>query len=213
MKGRWATNSMESASKTLESLHQEIEEKNLVARCQGGEEAAFEELIIKYEKRVFAVAFGMLGDADETREVSQEAFVAVYKQIGSFRGDAKLSTWIIAIVIRLCRCRRRWWYRRKLRIAASLDEMEEVQKESILSQVREQWPTADKAVIQTETKRQLISALRKLDERDKMVIILRGIKELSYEEIAGILNCRIGTVKSRLNRARQELRKLLKDVI
>jgi len=204
---------MAYVSKTLEPPSQRDEEKKLIARCRQGEEAAFEELIKTHEKRVFAVAFGMLADIDETREVAQQAFIAVYKQIGMFRGDAKLSTWIIAIVIRLCRCRRRWWYRRKLRIVASLDEMDAVQKENILGQVREQWPNPGETALQHETRRQLISALRKLNERDKMVIVLRGIKELSYEEIAKIMNCRVGTVKSRLNRARQELKKLLKDFI
>ena len=192
----------------------------LLARAQAGALAAFDELVLRYQQEVFAVAMRMLGDQDEAKDVSQDVFVRAYQGIHSFKGEAKLSTWLVSITMNLCRNRRRWWARRRRLIAASLDEPvgrarhglgeEWVGEEGALGHdVADPSPTPAMAAERSEQQQQLMALLLRLDEADREVIVLRDIQGHSYEEIAGMLGCRLGTVKSRLNRARLRLRALL----
>lgn len=151
----------------------------------------------------------MLGDGEEAKEVTQDAFVRAYRAIGSFRGDAKFSTWLLTIVTNLCRNRRRWWARHKRLMVASLEGLIETEEESLAHQVSDPSPTPDADAMNAELKNQVMAALEMLDEPSRVVVVLRDMQGLSYEEIAQALRCRVGTVKSRLNRARLRLRAML----
>ena len=189
----------------------------LVERAQRGDSSAFEALVRLHQQAVFAVALRMLGDHDEAKDVSQDVFVRAYEGIRAFKGEAKLSTWLVAITINLCRNRRRWWARRRRIIVASLDEPRErlqfggreLSEGSVGEGIADPSPSPATAAAQHEQQRFVISALQELDEAHRSVIILRDLQGYAYEEIADMLHCRVGTVKSRLSRARLHLRSLL----
>ena len=129
--------------------------------------------------------------------------------ISGFRGEAKVSTWLVSITMNLCRNRRRWWSRRRRYIAASLDDPVETEEGLLAHEVADPAPTTGQVVEGREQQRYLMAALQSLDEASREVVTLRDIHGYSYEEIAQMLHCQVGTVKSRLNRARLKLRALL----
>ena len=185
------------------------EEAALIERCQHGDSTAFDQLILRHQQEVFAVALRMLGDRDEAQDVAQDVFVRAYRGLGSFRQEAKLSTWLVSITMNLCRNRRRWWARRRRVIVASLDEPIEGEEGAREHEVADPSPTPSDTAQARERQRYLLAALQSLEEAARTVVVLRDIQGHSYEEIAQILRCEVGTVKSRLNRARLKLRALL----
>ena len=199
------------------SVSHQSEEAELVERARRGDSSAFEALVRLHQQAVFAVALRMLGDQDEAKDVSQDVFVRAYEGIRAFKGEAKLSTWLVAITINLCRNRRRWWARRRRIIVASLDEPRErlqlggreLSEETVGEGIADSAPSPATAAAQHEQQRFVISALQQLDEAHRSVVILRDLQGYAYEEIADMLHCRVGTVRSRLSRARLHLRSLL----
>ena len=189
--------------------YQMADEPALIERAQGGELAAFDRLVRQHQQQVFAVALRMLGDPDEAQDVAQDAFVRAFRSIGAFRREAKLSTWLIAITMNLCRNRRRWWARRKRVIAGPLEAPADPGEESIGEQVADPSPTPAEIAQRREQGGQILAALQRLTEDARVVVVLRDVQGHSYEEIAQMLRCQVGTVKSRLNRARWQLRALL----
>ena len=185
------------------------EEAELIRRCQAGDTAAFDALVLAHQQQVFAVAVRMLGEYHEATEVAQEAFVRAYRAIGSFRGEAKFSTWVLSIVTNLCRNRRRWWARRKRVIVASLDEVMETEEGSLAHEAADPSPCPSALAASRELNRQIMGAVAMLDEDGRAVVVLCDVQGLSYEEAAEVLRVRLGTVKSRLSRARLRLRALL----
>ena len=185
------------------------DEPELIARCRHGEAEAFETLIRRHQQEVFAVALRMLGDRSEAEDVAQDAFVRAYQGIGAFRAEAKLSTWLVSITMNLCRNRRRWWARRRQLITASLDAPLETEEGEVAPEPVDPSPTPDVEAQRRERERQLMGALQRLDQSDRMMVVLRDLEGRSYEEIGRIVGCPLGTVKSRLSRARWQLRALL----
>ncbi len=184
-------------------------EAELIRRCQAGESAAFDQLVRRHQQQVFAVSLRMLGDYHEATEVAQEAFVRAYRAIGSFRSEAKFSTWLFTIATNLCRNRRRWWARRKRVIAGSLDEPGETEEGEFAHEVADPSPDPSSMALSAELKRHIMRGLAMLDEEGRAVVVLCDVQGLSYEEAAEVLRIKLGTVKSRLNRARFRLRSLL----
>lgn len=185
----------------------------LVAQAQAGHAGAFDALVLHHQQVVFAVAVRMLGDRDEAQDVAQDAFVQAYRGLAGFRADAKFSTWLIAITLNLCRNRRRWWARRRRVIAASLDETAGTEDGALPHEAVDPAPLPDQEVARRERQRQVMGRLQQLRPSEREIIVLRDIEGYSYEEIAGLLRCQVGTVKSRLNRARLQLRALLDGVL
>jgi RNA polymerase sigma-70 factor (ECF subfamily) len=164
-------------------------------RLRAGETSAFEELVITYQHRVFGVAFRMLGNAAEAQEVAQEAFLRAHRGLAQFRGDAKLSTWLYAIASRLCLNRLATGERRLAR-----------QGEETLLRLSDGARAPDAALEQSELETALHRAIAELPEDRRIVIVLRDLEGLSYEEIAQALELELGTVRSRLHRARADLK-------
>ena len=164
-------------------------------RLRAGETSAFEELVATYQHRVFGVAFRMLGNAAEAQEVAQEAFLRAHRGLGQFRGDAKLSTWLYAITSRLCLNRLATGERRLAR-----------QGEEALLRLSDGARPPDAALEQTELEAALHRAIAELPEERRIVVVLRDLEGLSYEEIAQALELELGTVRSRLHRARADLK-------
>ena len=164
-------------------------------RLRAGEGTAFEELVMTYQHRVFGVALRMLGSAAEAEEVAQETFVRAHRALADFRGDAKLSTWLYAIASRLCLNRLASGERRLVR-----------QGEDTLLRLSDAAPRPDAALERHELETALGRAIGELPEDRRIVVVLRDLEGLSYEEIAEALDLELGTVRSRLHRARADLK-------
>jgi RNA polymerase sigma-70 factor (ECF subfamily) len=181
----------------------------LVARCRAGDESAFDELVLRHQARAVRIAYGLLRDHEDAHEVAQDAFVKVYENIGEFRGDCEFTTWLHQIVLNLARNRRRWWKRRRRDATVSLDG-----PAAGVAGAAPLQPAATTEGPDAEAAREEFMELlaRKMDElpaKFREVLVLRNVENLSYEEISLVLGCSPGTVKSRIARAREALRKAM----
>jgi RNA polymerase sigma-70 factor (ECF subfamily) len=184
----------------------------LVSRLKRGERSAYEELIATYQTVVYGLAYRLLGDAEEARDVSQETFLKAYRHIGAFRGDCGLKTWLYRMTVNQASNQRRWWRRRHRRDTVSLDaprgETAATLGEGLESGVR----SPEQAALAAERQRLLLAALESLKHDYRAAVVLRDIEELSYEEIAEAVGVPVGTVKSRIARGREELRRRLEEM-
>jgi RNA polymerase sigma-70 factor, ECF subfamily len=165
------------------------EERELVRRCQQGDESAFRELLRRHRSRAVYLAAQILRDRTEAEDVVQEAFLQVFRSIRKFRGDASFYSWLYRIVVNLCLDRSR---RQSGRITVPLDEEREERSGA------GGW----------ETRLQVDSLLARLGDELRVTLILREVAGLSYEEIARELKIPVGTVRSRLSAAREQFRRL-----
>jgi RNA polymerase sigma-70 factor (ECF subfamily) len=182
-------------------------EAALVQRCAVGEDAACSELVGEHQRMVVQLAMNLLGDRDEALDLSQEVFLRVFRTIHRFRGQSSLRTWIYRIAVNQARNRHRFWRRRHRADQVPLDQHIAAHGEFLSD--GESIP--DRVLAQKELAAQLQLALDHLPFDQRTAIILREIDGLSYEEIAFSLGVAVGTVKSRLTRARQALRLELRD--
>ena len=191
------------------ALPDEVESK-LVERLVARDERAFNELVKLFERRVFALVFRMLGNAAEAEDMAQEVFVQVFKAIGTFRGESKLSTWIYRIAINLCKNRAKYL---KVRHAGQQDELEEVAEHAELGTKASanvaQLERPDEAMAGREIERIVQKSIARIEETFRECLVLRDVEELSYEEIGQITGLPEGTVKSRIFRARAMLREMV----
>ena len=182
-------------------------EAALIRRCANGEEDACSELVQEHQRMVFHLALHLLGDREEALDLSQEVFLNVFRKIGRFRGQSALRTWIYRIVINQARNRQRWWKRRHRSEQVSLDE--HLQNHGDLSAARD-LNAPDTVLVRKELAGRIWSALGQLPFEQRTAVVLREVDGLSYEEIAFSLGIAVGTVKSRLTRAREALRAQLR---
>lgn len=182
-------------------------EAALIQRCAAGDEAAFAELVAEHQRMVVQLAFNLLGDRDEALDLSQDVFIRVFRTIGQFRGQSALRTWIYRIAVNQARNRHRFWRRRRRSDQVSLDAHVEAHGEFRCG--AEVGP--DRILAQKELATRLQDALDALPFDQRTAVVLREIDGLSYDEIAFSLGVAVGTVKSRLTRARQTLRVGLRE--
>ena len=182
-------------------------ESTLVARCAQGDQAACAELVAEHQRMVYQLAFHLLGDRDDALDLSQDVFMRVFRTLHQFRGQSQLRTWIYRIVVNQARNRQRWWRRRRRANQISLDQHLQTHGEPTGN------PQAapDNMLLQKRLASQLRAALGALPFDQRSVIVLREIDGLSYDEIAFSLGVTLGTVKSRLTRARRALRDVLQE--
>lgn len=179
------------------------DDPEFLARLRRRDEAAFTELVRAWQGRVFGLTFRMLGDRGEAEDLSQDVFVTVFKAIDTFRGDSRLGTWILRIATNHCHNRLKYLARRHHKRKKDIDDVHEAILDHPLGQV----PLGPERALEGAQAGALVHAgLQQLDEDHRVVIILRDIEQLSYQEIADILDVAEGTVKSRLFRARTSLR-------
>src|SRR5438094_77089 len=184
-----------------------IREKLLVRRLQQRDERAFQEMVRLYQHKVFNLVFRMIGNREEAEDVAQEVFVTVFKAIETFRGESKFSTWLYRIAANQCKNRLKYLGRRSYKSTGELDEaaeraMMDAQPSALTTHV--DGPESVLAGRQMEAL--LEQGIAQLDEEHRMLLLLRDVEELSYQEIAGITNLPEGTVKSRIHRARMGLK-------
>lgn len=187
-------------------------DESLVAKCQKGERSAFDELVLRYQKKVFNITYRMVGNYTEASDLAQEAFVRAYKSIKKFRGQSSFYTWLYTIASNICRNRLRYLARHR-RSVVSLDNPVHTE-EGVVSREIADTSLSPMAILERKMKGESIQkAINSLDARHRIVVVLRDIELLPYDEICRILKINIGTIKSRLHRARSILREKLKDVI
>lgn len=184
-------------------------EAALIQRCAVGDEDACGELVAEHQRMVYQLGIHLLGDHDEALDLSQEVFLRVFRTIHRFRGQSALRTWIYRIVVNQARNRLRWWRRRNRAQQVSLEE--HVRAHGDLPAPGNP-ASPDRAFGQKQLAARIWNALDDLPFEQKTAIVLREIDGLSYDEIAFSLGVAVGTVKSRLARARESLRVRLRDV-
>jgi len=185
------------------------EERGLIERCKRGDMAAFNDLVRRYEKQVYNFAYRLTGNYDDANDVAQDAFLRVFNAIGSFRGDASFSTWLFRITTNVFLDERK---RAKSHPQTSLDEYLELDESSVARQIEDPAPTPAAVLEESERAQILQKAIGGLPEYQRSMVILYHGQQKSYEEIAEIMDLPIGTVKSRLNRARLALKEKLSGI-
>lgn len=185
-------------------------EGRLVERLVARDERAFNELVHVYGPRVGGLVYRMLGNRAEAEDLTQEVFVQVFKAIGTFRGDAKLSTWIYRIAVNLCKNRTKYL---RVRHSSEQDELEAVAERVPLGQAARsnvgQIERPDEAVSGKQVEKIVQDAIARIEPTFRECLVLRDVEELSYEEIGEITNLPPGTVKSRIFRARAQLKEMV----
>lgn len=183
------------------------QEKRLIRLLKQRDEEAFQRVVAIYQHKVYNLIYRMLGDAQEAEDLVQEVFLTVFRSIHTFRAESKLSTWLYRIATNHAKNRIKYLARRHSRKRASLEDAEEGEGSTHALVPTTSRP--DRAAMGRELEGVIQRAIASLDEEHRMLIVLREIQSLSYGEIAEITELRVGTVKSRLHRARL----LLKEAI
>ncbi|HEY8232419.1 MAG: RNA polymerase sigma factor [Burkholderiales bacterium] len=192
------------------SLAGRLPEGELVASCRTGDALAFAQLVRLHEGMVVSLSARLLGDPEEARDVAQEVFLQVYKRLGAFEGRSSLKTWIYRIAVNQCHNRRRFWHRRRRdrelpideRVLAPLAALERRGGESPYHET-----------LRRERARIVQAALLELRFEHRTVLVLREVEGLTCEEVASALGVAEGTVKSRLSRAREAMRRRLATLL
>jgi len=188
-----------------------ITDSSFVDRLRSGDADAFDTLITRYSSDIYSLLCRITGDAEEASDLTQETFLSALKAIKSFRGEAELKTWLFRIALNHSRNRFRWWKRRKRSETDSLDKPIGEGTATLSDVIADVGETPEQIVLRHEREHRLISALGGLPEIFRQAIVLCDIEGLGYEEIARALNINVGTVKSRIARGRELLRKRLSD--
>lgn len=194
-------------SKTIEQENK-ISDSELIERFLSGEETAFEELVKLHAPKAYQISFGLLGNKLDAEEVVQDAFLKVYKNLEKFRGDSSFTTWLYRIVTNLSRNKYHWHRRRGAEVNISLSGNYRTEEGPQMDmEIPDEKLEPRKALEGKETGMKLTNAIKRLPEKLKEVILLRHIEDMSYAGIADLLKCELGTVKSRLARAREALKR------
>jgi len=184
-------------------------ETEFIERLRCGEAAAFEELVAERSGEIYGLLFRLTENSEEARDLTQETFLRAFQSIGRFRGEADLRTWIYRIAINQARNRWRWWRRRHRDSTVSLDATPRQSNQTLIATLAESSENPEQQTLAHERELILRSALQKVGRAYRETVILRDIEGFTYEEIATTLGINVGTVKSRLARGRQELKRKL----
>ena len=180
-----------------------VQEREIVLRCQKGDADAMGTLIIEYQHWVYNIAYGILGHHQDAEDVAQDAFLSAWENIGKFQFRSRFSTWLYRIVKNKCLNHIDQYQRRKTDPTEIDDSQPWVPLDTL---------TPEDEALRTEEKDIVHAALAKLKDSHKEILVLRELRELSYEEISEILGCTLGRVKSRLHEARKALKEELERV-
>ncbi len=182
----------------------------LVDRFKGGDATAFDQLVSRYWERIYGMVNQLLRNPQDAEEVTQDAFIRAHRGLDNFRGDSAFSTWLYQIATNLARNRYWYWWRRKRDQSLSLDAPLGADNENTIADlIPAEQETPEDATVTQEFVNRVAECMEMLNEKHREILVLRNVRNLSYEEIAEILGISVGTVKSRIARARESLREKL----
>lgn len=180
-----------------------LTDKNLIEKTKNGDNSAFEELVKKYEQKIYNLALRLTSNPEEVGDILQETFLKAYRSLNSFKGEANFSTWLYRIAMNIALMRKR---KEKGKIFESLDRILPTAEGELHKEIPD-WSTNPEAEIENKEVRNILTdALASLPDDYRAVLVLRDIQNLSNKEVSEILKLSIPTVKSRLHRARLFLR-------
>lgn len=182
------------------------DEKKLIKQSISGDVSSFEQLINQYQKMAYNVAYRIMGNEEDAKDMTQEALIKVFKNLKSFRMDASFSTWLYRIVMNTCKDD----LRKKKMKTLSIDQTFDTGSGEVQMEIEDEKLGPEDLLIQKETQGFVQEALQELQEANRIVLVLRDIKGMSYDEIGQVLDLPKGTVKSRINRGRLALKEIIK---
>ena len=185
-------------------------EAQFIERLKRGDAAAFETLVNERSGEIYGLLYRLTESSEEARDLTQETFLRAFQSIGHFRGESDLRTWIYRIAINQARNKWRWWRRRRRDATVSIDAPAQDGQPSLLGTLKsDNGNNPERETLAHERERALRRALSSLKQVYREAVVMRDIEGFAYEEIAVALEISVGTVKSRLARGRQELRRKL----
>lgn len=182
------------------------DEEVLIQRASKGDSGAFETLVLTYEKGVYNLAFRLVSDREDAMDITQDVFLKAYQALPRFRGDSRFSTWIYRVCVNASLDHLR---KKQKQPAYSLDEPLSFKESSVTREVVDETESVEDAVENKSLGRAVLEVLKDVDPAHRAIILLSDVQGYSYQEISDILGLSMGTVKSRLHRARNMVRKLL----
>jgi RNA polymerase sigma-70 factor (ECF subfamily) len=201
---------MDGASTAQDGVCEDLafQDRALLEGLRMGCEEAYETLILRYEQPVFNIVCRVLDDPEDAADITQEVFLKVFRKIDAFRGDSSLKTWIYRIAVNEAHNQRRWFGRHRRQEVTLEPASGEI---GVGETVADRGPNPYETARDRETHALIETALKQVSSHYRVALVLREMEGLSYEEIAGILEVSLGTVKSRILRGREALRKLLAE--
>ena len=184
-------------------------QKEVIESCKAGDEKAFAEIVLHYQKKVFNIAYRMLGNLEEAKDLAQEVFISVFESIKDLKEEIKFDAWLTQITLN--HCRKRWKYlkRRQYFNSDSLDDPIETEDGNMPKAIADPSENPE-ALYEKKMVQQFIqSGLLKLKEDQRELLVLRDLQGFSYEEMGELLGLPEGTIKSKLHRARMDLKEVL----
>lgn len=198
------------ADRMANSEREAVRDAELVRRFNGGDEAAFVEIMTRYREKVFSIALRHLRNHSDAEEITQDTFIRAHRALASFRGDSSLATWLHRIAFNLSRNRHKYYFCRRRQSTLSLDcAFSEVNQATFSDLIATDQPSPAREATAGEFTELVAQCMEKLGAPQRQILVLRNSMNQSYGEIARALGISIGTVKSRIGRARESLRALL----
>lgn len=185
-----------------------IDEIKCVKKAARGDASAFESLVLHYQGQIYRLCFRMTGNSEDAQDMTQEAFLKAWKNLSTFQFDSAFSTWLYRLASNCCLDLLRSM-KRKPTVSLTAETEDE---DGEIIDVADDAPSPEEKAIVSQERDDLRKALALLDDEQRQILILRVVNDLSYTEIAEVLNIKEGTVKSRLSRARDNLRKKLDEI-
>jgi RNA polymerase sigma-70 factor (ECF subfamily) len=192
------------------------EEASVIAELKAGSESAYVWLIERYHRQIYSLVYRVLNDPADAADTTQEVFIKVFRGMRRFNGASSLKTWMYRIALHEASNQRRWWFRHKARetsIEPEKNSIEESPGRSLKDALVDGSASPFEAVRQRELRERVEEELRNVPEPYRTTVVLRDLEDLSYEEIAQVMETTLGTVKSRLMRGREALRKRLEPIL
>jgi RNA polymerase sigma factor RpoE len=193
-----------------EAVSKNTEEMELVKRARAGDMAAYDDLVRRYQERIYATIYHMTSNHEDANDLAQEAFIKAFQALKSFKGGSSFYTWVYRIAVNKTI---NFLKQRKNRAQISLNDLDfnAEHDPDLVALISDKTPRRD--INLSELQEKLNAAMQKLSEQHRLVVTLHDVQGLSHEEIAAIMDCNIGTVRSRLFYARQQLQAYLSDYL
>ncbi len=190
-------------------MGESVTDKQLVERVQNGNKKAFDVLVLKYQQRIINLVSRFVHNPSDAQDIAQEAFIKAYRALPNFRGESAFYTWMYRVAVNTAKNHLAVKSRRPLESAHDIDDVEQIEGDHALMHQE----TPEHLLLRDEIQGTIINSIEALPKDLKVAITLREVEGLSYEDIAVAMNCPIGTVRSRIFRAREAIDKELKPLI